>query len=129
MPDRFCDRTAEASDSRDNVGKNRYPDIKAYDQTRVRLSTAEGNSDYINANLVVGYKERKKFICAQGPMDATVNDWWRMIWEQHVHFILMLTNIEEYNKTKCAKYWPSEGSTNYADFVVTHSSEQHYSGV
>ncbi|ODN01275.1 Tyrosine-protein phosphatase 69D [Orchesella cincta] len=127
LPDRFCDRTSEASDSRDNVGKNRYPDIKAYDQTRIRLSTSDGNADYINANLVVGYKERKKFICAQGPMDGTVNDWWRMIWEQHVHFILMLTNVEEYNKTKCAKYWPSEGSTNYADFVVTHSSELRYS--
>jgi len=75
----------------------------------------------------VGYKERKKFICAQGPMDATVNEWWRMVWEQHVNIVLMLTNIEEYNKTKCAKYWPSEGSTNYADFVVTHSSEQRYS--
>lgn len=56
-----------------------------------------------------------------------MNEWWRMVWEQHVNIILMLTNIEEYNKTKCAKYWPSEGSTNYADFVVTHSSEQRYS--
>lgn len=47
--------------------KNRYPDIKAYDQTRVRLSERNGSigSDYINANFVLGYKERKKFICAQ----------------------------------------------------------------
>jgi len=129
LPDRFSDRTFNASDNKDNSGKNRYPDIKAYDQTRVKLSTVEGGSDYINANIVVGYKERKKFVCAQGPMETTVVDWWRMIWEQHVHFILMLTNTEEYNKTKCAKYWPSEGSVNYGDFVVTHSSEKRFSGM
>jgi protein-tyrosine phosphatase len=48
--------------------KNRYPDIKAYDQTRVKLSAVDDEigSDYINANFVIGYKERKKFICAQG---------------------------------------------------------------
>lgn len=40
----------------------------------------------------------------------------------------MLTNVEEYNKTKCAKYWPNEGSTNYAEFMVTHCSEKRYSG-
>jgi len=113
---------------RENSGKNRYPDIKAYDQTRVKLSTVDNSSDYINANYVVGYKERKKFICAQGPMEATINDWWRMVWEQHVHLILMLTNIEEYNKTKCAKYWPCEGSTNFADLTITHCNEKRYSG-
>lgn len=52
----------------ENAPKNRYPDIKAYDQTRVKLSQINGaiGSDYINANYVLGYKERKKFICAQG---------------------------------------------------------------
>lgn len=68
LPDRFTDRTTRASDARENVYKNRYPDIKAYDQTRVKLSQVDSiaGSDYINANYVLGYKERKKFICAQG---------------------------------------------------------------
>lgn len=70
MPDRFPDRTTRHSEARENLYKNRYPDIKAYDQTRVRLSQVDSvvGSDYINANFVVGYKERKKFICAQGMM-------------------------------------------------------------
>jgi len=70
LPDRFPDRTTRHSEARENLYKNRYPDIKAYDQTRVRLSQVDSvvGSDYINANFVVGYKERKKFICAQGMM-------------------------------------------------------------
>lgn len=68
LPEKFYDRTSRASDMIENAPKNRYPDIKAYDQTRVKLSQINGaiGSDYINANYVLGYKERKKFICAQG---------------------------------------------------------------
>ena len=82
--------------------------FSAYDQTRVKLNVVNGdsNTDYINANIVMGYKERKKFVCAQGPMEGTVHDFWRMAWEQRVEIIVMLTNIEEYNKTKCFQYWP-----------------------
>ncbi|XP_046406148.1 tyrosine-protein phosphatase 69D [Ischnura elegans] len=129
LPDRFPDRTTRASEARENMYKNRYPDIKAYDQTRVKLSCAENviGGDYINANFVVGYKERKKFICAQGPMDNTVCDFWRMIWEQHLELILMLTNLEEYSKTKCAKYWPDEGDKVCGDISISHVQEKRYS--
>ena len=46
---------------------SRYPDIKSYDQTRVKLVAVDDveGSDYINANYVVGYKERKRWICTQ----------------------------------------------------------------
>ncbi|XP_049806614.1 tyrosine-protein phosphatase 69D [Schistocerca nitens] len=131
LPDRFADRTTRHSEARENMYKNRYPDIKAYDQTRVRLSQIDSivGSDYINANFVVGYKERKKFICAQGPMDNTVCDFWRMIWEQHLELILMLTNLEEYSKTKCAKYWPDsmDGEKIFGDISVAHVHEKRYS--
>lgn len=131
LPDRFTDRTSRSGDMKENVYKNRYPDIKCYDQTRVKLSSLNGlvGSDYINANFVIGYKERKKFICAQGPMDSTVNDFYRMIWEQHLEIIIMLTNLEEYNKTKCAKYWPERvsDSVQFGEITVSFESEQRYS--
>ncbi|XP_046682093.1 tyrosine-protein phosphatase 69D isoform X2 [Homalodisca vitripennis] len=131
LPDSFPDRTTRASEARENMYKNRYPDIKAYDQTRVRLAQIDSiaGSDYVNANFVVGYKERKKFICAQGPMDNTVCDFWRMIWEQHLELILMLTNLEEYSKTKCAKYWAdkTEGEKTYGDITISHVQEKRYS--
>jgi protein tyrosine phosphatase len=57
------------------MGKNRYPDIKSYDQTRVKLSLIDEipGSDYINADFVQGYKKRKLFICAQGPTQVRSN--------------------------------------------------------
>ncbi|XP_059225629.1 tyrosine-protein phosphatase 69D isoform X2 [Stomoxys calcitrans] len=128
LPNRFSDRTTKNSDLKENTPKNRYPDIKAYDQTRVKLSQINGiqGSDYINANFVIGYKERKKFICAQGPMESTVSDFWRMIWEQHLEIIVMLTNLEEYNKTKCAKYWPEKITDlkQYGEITVKFMSEK-----
>lgn len=69
LPDRFSDRSCHESDKRENAAKNRYPDIKAYDQTRIRLSVSDGthSSDYINANFVVGYKERKNSFVPKDP--------------------------------------------------------------
>ena len=84
LPDRFPDRTTEDCDKQTNRPRNRYPDIKCYDQTRVKLNELEDkeSSDYINANFVAGYTERKRWICAQGPLEHTVADFWRMIYEQ-----------------------------------------------
>jgi protein-tyrosine phosphatase len=58
-------------------------------------------------------------------MESTISDFWRLIWEQHLEIIVMLTNLEEYNKTKCAKYWP-ENSDDYGDLTVTFQSETYF---
>ncbi|CAL1292882.1 unnamed protein product [Larinioides sclopetarius] len=130
LPDSFKDRTTHASDAPENLNKNRYPDIKAYDQTRVRLPVIDGipGSDYINANFVEGYKGRKTFICAQGPLDRTVTDFWRMLWEHRVTVVVMLTGIEEHGQVKCAQYW-NENSAKEIEkmFVITVLSTKRYS--
>ena len=80
--------------------------------TLAEIEDKEG-SDYINANCVMGYKDRKRWLCAQGPLEHTVADFWRMIYEQGVSIVVMLTNLEEYNRVKCAQYWPQAGDANY----------------
>jgi protein-tyrosine phosphatase len=129
LPESCSDRTTTACDLACNRPKNRYPDIKSYDQTRVRLAPVEGveGSDYINANFVVGYKERKRWICAQGPLVATLEDFWRMIQEQGVELIIMLTNLEEYNRIKCAQYWPGAGQSTFGQIRVGFVQEHRYS--
>ena len=44
LPTSFADRTTEICDRPANRPKNRYPDIKCYDQTRVRLKLPNDNS-------------------------------------------------------------------------------------
>ena len=33
--------------------------------------------------------------CLSGPKEETVNDYWRMIWEQNTATIVMVTNLKE----------------------------------
>ncbi|XP_042895262.1 tyrosine-protein phosphatase 69D isoform X3 [Parasteatoda tepidariorum] len=121
LPDIFRDRTTTASDSCENACKNRYHEIKAFDQTRIRLSSDLDipGSDYINANFVEGYREKKLYICAQAPLKHTICDFWRMIWQQGVSVIVMLTGLEENGDEKCAQYWSDGKSLEVGYFSVT----------
>ncbi|KAI4894586.1 hypothetical protein NFI96_018812, partial [Prochilodus magdalenae] len=107
----------------ENKGKNRYNNVLPYDSSRVKLSThGSPFDDYINANYIAGYNSRKEYIAAQGPLPATVNEFWRMIWEKHVQTIVMLTKCNEQGRVKCEKYWPSE-TKMYSNIMVTNVSE------
>ncbi|XP_047501923.1 receptor-type tyrosine-protein phosphatase H-like [Penaeus chinensis] len=95
-----------------NKPKNRFSNVLAFDHSRVRISRKEGAapSDYINANYIKDHAGQPSFVAAQGPKDETLDDFWRMVWEQKVHTIVMLTNLMEKGKVMCAKYWPAAGA-------------------
>lgn len=42
-----------------------------------------------------GYTTNREYIATQGPLPGTVKDFWRMIWEQQVKRIAMVTNCVE----------------------------------
>ncbi|KAK6482221.1 receptor-type tyrosine-protein phosphatase epsilon-like isoform X2 [Huso huso] len=120
LPNGYTQGTCEEANREDNKEKNRYPNILPYDHSRVILTQIDGNpcSDYINASYIDGYKEKNRFIAAQGPKQETIADFWRMIWEQKSATIVMLTNLKERKEDKCDQYWPDQGCWTYGNVRV-----------
>uniref|UniRef100_A0A8C9U3N0 protein-tyrosine-phosphatase n=1 Tax=Scleropages formosus TaxID=113540 RepID=A0A8C9U3N0_SCLFO len=102
----------------ENRNKNRYGNIIAYDHTRVRLQLLDGDphSDYINANYIDSIVWLLSTFL--GPMQETVRDFWRMIWQENSASIVMVTNLVEVGRVKCVRYWPDETEV-YGDIKVT----------
>ncbi|XP_063397974.1 receptor-type tyrosine-protein phosphatase alpha-like isoform X2 [Mytilus trossulus] len=94
--------------TKDNMPKNRFKTTFPYDHTRVILKS-DGGSDYINANYIDGFEKERCYIASQGPVKNTVADHWKMIWQENIHQIVMVTNLVEGIKTKCEQYWPCGG--------------------
>ncbi|XP_027890223.1 receptor-type tyrosine-protein phosphatase H isoform X24 [Xiphophorus couchianus] len=120
-------QTQKAATLPENRGKNRFTNILPYDWSRVKLNTSNPNNtmDYINANYLPGYSSSKEYIACQGPLPNTVGDFWRMVWEQKVKRIVMVTNCVEGGRTKCEQYWPEDRSPgSHGELIVSKTSEE-----
>jgi hypothetical protein len=67
---------AEFGSALQNMAKNRYQNVLANDDTRVKL--AVDDADYVNANFTAN----GRFIATQAPLPDTVADFWTMLLEQ-----------------------------------------------
>ena len=99
-----------------NINKDRYRNILPYLHSKVELISDNLDDKYINANYIEGINRENEYIATQGPVSSTITDFWRMIIEQEVEIIVMLTGIIEKNIEKCAQYYPfKEGVKDVKD--------------
>uniref|UniRef100_A0A8C7ZPL7 Receptor-type tyrosine-protein phosphatase epsilon n=1 Tax=Oryzias sinensis TaxID=183150 RepID=A0A8C7ZPL7_9TELE len=135
LPAGSAQGTYEEANKNENKEKNRYPNIlpceftfvfaqlwsrvKPNDNSRVVLTQLDGNpcSDYVNASFV---DVSSFFIVwdSDSPKEDTVADFWRMVWEQKVATVVMLTNLKERKEDKCYQYWPDQGCWTYGNVRV-----------
>ena len=77
-------------------------------------------NNYINANWIKVFQKKTNFdiainfffkphgcdivyIAAQGPKGTTAIDFWKMIWQEKVEILIMLTKLEEKDKVSLKK--------------------------
>ncbi|KAJ1351926.1 hypothetical protein KIN20_008106 [Parelaphostrongylus tenuis] len=95
--------THEAFDQ--NLDKCRNYRVKCRDSSRVILRYPGGATNtFIHANYVCGGPLFNKFIVTQAPMENTIGDFWRMVWQERASYIFML--ISRKDTERCAPYWP-----------------------
>ncbi|XP_065088621.1 mucin-2 isoform X2 [Ochlerotatus camptorhynchus] len=111
--------------------KNRYANVVPLPETRVHLKRINDDekTEYINANFVKGPKDNVNYyIACQAPMENTINDFWRMIWEQNSKVIIMATDLSESGVEKCAEYLPPsvvlDNNRAFGDFQLTLKSRE-----
>lgn len=51
-----------------------------------------------------GYSSRREYIATQGPLPGTMDHFWRMVWEQNVTMVVMLTQLIERGTIIIASY-------------------------
>jgi protein-tyrosine phosphatase len=112
------------------INRNRYTNVQPWDESRIRLKTPIGGSDYVNASPI-SLRSRSstpstktdsststnlnltdsKYIATQGPKDGQFSHFWHMVMQETVGpvgVIVMLTQCYEGNKEKCSQYFPQE---------------------
>ncbi|XP_048678258.2 tyrosine-protein phosphatase non-receptor type 11 isoform X2 [Caretta caretta] len=129
----------------ESKNKNRYKNILPFDHTRVVLHDGDPNepvSDYINANIIMpefeskcnNSKPKKSYIATQGCLQNTVNDFWRMVFQENSRVIVMTTKEVERGKGNTERTvwqyhfrtWPDHGVPSDPGGVLDFLEEVHH---
>ncbi|GMR42678.1 hypothetical protein PMAYCL1PPCAC_12873, partial [Pristionchus mayeri] len=105
-----------------NTSLNRYLDIPCNEENRIVLE-AYNNCDYIHANFVDGFRQAKKYICAQSPLLSTIDRFWEMVWQEKV-VIIVAMYVPNY-------YFPLKSGEKFSagSYSITHQGTTNVRGV
>ncbi|KAK6014756.1 Protein-tyrosine phosphatase, partial [Ostertagia ostertagi] len=132
--------------------RNRFPEIQCIDETRIILEQNEPNSNtYIHANrvkldkhfqtgvinrtecasievpLILLLQADRTYLLTQGPKENSIEDFWRMIFQEQCAGVIMLCNYYEDGMQKCEEYFPTEGGgyKYYGKMFVNNKKVDH----
>uniref|UniRef100_A0A8D0L9W0 Protein tyrosine phosphatase receptor type N2 n=1 Tax=Sphenodon punctatus TaxID=8508 RepID=A0A8D0L9W0_SPHPU len=112
---------ATIAEKEENIQKNRSQDSSRWS---LQLSFSNFPVSFLPPSLQMDHDPRNPaYIAAQGPLPATVADFWQMVWENGCVVIVMLTSLTENGVKQCYHYWPDEGSNLYHIYEVNLVSE------
>ena len=79
-----------------------------------------------NHLFMQGYKQKKAFIIAEGPMPTTVRNFWKMIYDQKSAVVVMLSDLVEGGKEASIQYWPSSGTNLHGvrEYTIDRLAEE-----
>lgn len=103
-----------------NKDKNRFETIVPPDHKRLVLQSPGGlnRTDYINALFLDSYLRKNDYIVTQTPLENTIVDFWKCVYDHEVNCIVMLNN-SEFKEDTCVQYWPKrQGMEKYGAFFV-----------
>lgn len=114
------------------VNRNRYGNVQPWDASRIKLKQPIAGSDYVNASPIV-LKSRSpnhsskemKYIATQGPKTGQASHFWHMMHQEisgNTGVVIMLTQLVEDNKEKCAQYYPLD--LDSPTMTLQHEEEQ-----
>ena len=99
--------TVHAATRPNNALLNRTSHILPYDSNRIKVQgivpSGEG-TDYINASLVKTHMHTF-YVVTQCPMNTTMGEFWRMVWEQEISVIVALLAVDDPEKPEYKAYW------------------------
>ncbi|CAI5443105.1 unnamed protein product [Caenorhabditis angaria] len=101
------------------AAKNRMADLPCIETTRIKLKhLADGQKDYIHANLVKTIYAERTYIATQHPLESTFEDFWRMVFYENVDTIIAVFAQED----DLPLYFPNEAGKfgNYGKFFVNN---------
>ena len=60
-------------------------------------------------------------------MANTINDFWYLVWQESIQYLVMITKLKENSKSQCDSYIPDENNiyVNYGEISVCVESIQY----
>lgn len=122
--------------------RNRYGRVMPWNASRVKLNEPIEGSDYVNASPIVlrtttseaneAHKDSyeaavmdTKYIASQGPKQKQFSHFWHMVHQQikgDIGVIIMLTQLVEQEREKCAQYFPL--NLDHPTLIFAHGAAQ-----